>query len=86
MLLLTLHPNGASGAGANHASWYLLWYLSGHDTHADMIADLVRFLHVFENSVFCKYDCILHCMLHDDSPDIDLLTETVVKAVRSLGV
>ncbi len=66
VLLLTLHPSEASGAGASHASWYLLWFLSGHDTHADMITDVVCFLHVFESSMFCKYDCIIHCMLHDD--------------------
>ena len=62
-----LHPSGASGAGAHHASWYVLWYLSGHDTHVEMIADLVFFLNVFENSVFCKHDCIIHCMLHADA-------------------
>jgi len=72
--LLTLHPNGASEAGANHASWYILWYLSVHDTHADMMADFVCFFDLFESSVFCKYDCTLHCMLHDDSPDINTLS------------
>ncbi len=64
---LTLHPSGASGAGANRASWYVLWYLSVHDTHSDMIADFVCFLDVLESSVFCKYDRTIRCMLHDDS-------------------